>query len=66
MNSLHSVSASKNDNTQHTAQLISIRWVTAHAMVVRDAYDCAVCCILLLFGHTDCVQTVHLIIFCPI
>ena len=45
--SLHAASASKNNNTRHTAQPVSMRCATAQAAVVCDAYDCAVCCVLL-------------------
>ena len=37
MNSLHAVGASKNNNTERTAQPVSIQPVKVQAMVVHDA-----------------------------
>ena len=37
MNSLHAVSASKNNNTERTAHPVSAQRVKVHAMVERDA-----------------------------
>ena len=47
MNSLHAVSASKNNNTERTAHPVSTQRVKVHAMVKRDANDCNVQCVLL-------------------
>ena len=56
MNSLHALSTSNNNNTQHTAQPVSVRRTTAHATVVRDAYDCAVGCVRLFWRHSLCAD----------
>ena len=47
MNSLHTASVSKNNNTQRTVQPVSVRCATVHETNMHDAYDCAVCCLLL-------------------
>ena len=64
MNSQRTVSASKNNNTQLTAQLLSVtsdHWVDFY---VLGAYWMRRTLCVVIFGRTRCVQTVHLIIFC--
>ena len=65
MNNLYTVNASKNNNSHHTAQSVS---VTSNGLVNQSALNaywlhCTLC--VVIFGHSHCVQTVHTIIFCP-
>ena len=66
MNSQCTVSASKNNNTHRTAQLLSVTLDHCVDFYALGAYWMRHTLCVVIFGRTHCVQTVHLIIFCPI
>ena len=66
MNSQRPVSASKNNNTQRRAQSLGVTLDHHVDFYALGAFwmRCTLC--IVIFGRTHCMQTVHLIIFCPI
>ena len=65
MNSLHTLSAYKNNNTERTVHTLSV----ARDQALREQLSLgrlldAPNAVLFVFGRTSCTQTVHLIIFC--
>ena len=65
MKSQCAVRATKNNNTQRTAQSLSVTLDHRVDFYTLGAWMRRSFCVV-IFGRTHCVQTVHLIIFCPI
>ena len=66
MNNQRAVSASKNNNTQRTAQSLGVTLDHRVDFYALGAYWMRHTLCVVIFGCTHCVQTVHVIIFCPI
>ena len=66
MNSQREVSASKDNNTQRTALSASVTLDHRVDFYALCAYWMRYTLCVVISRHTYCVQTVHLIIFCPI